>query len=168
MDIQIRLLPELESVVITAVVLLILYILLKKLLYKPVSRFMQKRSDLIQSEIDDAKEMKQEAKYIKDNQEKIINEAHIESKKIIEEAKKISDEIKDNIILEAKKEAKEIILKAEKGAEKQKQEALEDMKNQSVELAVLIAQKILEEQLSADKQNLLIDKFIDEVGTSQW
>ena len=77
MDIEIRLLPELESVIITVVVLLILYLLLKKLLYKPVSRFMQKRSDLIQSEIDDAKEMKQEAKYIKDNQEKIINEAHI-------------------------------------------------------------------------------------------
>ncbi len=81
MDIEIRLLPELESVIITVVVLLILYLLLKKLLYKPVSRFMQKRSDLIQSEIDDAREMKQEAKYIKDNQEKIINEAHIESKK---------------------------------------------------------------------------------------
>lgn len=168
MDIQIRLFPELESVIITAVVLLILYILLRKLLYKPVSSFMQRRSDLIQSELDDAREMKAEAKFIKDNQEKIINEAHMESKKIIEEAKKTSDEIKDNIILEAKKEAKEIIIKAEKEAEKQKAEALEDMKNQSVELAVLIAQKILEEQLNVDKQNLLIDRFIEEVGASKW
>ena len=168
MDIQIRLMPELHNMIITAIVLLILYLLLKKLLYKPVSRFMQNRSDLIQSEIDDAKALKQEAKYIKENQEKIINEAHIEGKKIIEDAKKISDEIKDNIILEAKKEAKEIIGKAEKEAEKQKAKALEEMKNQAVDLAVLIASKIMEEQLNVDKQNLLIDKFVEEVGASQW
>lgn len=168
MGIEVRVIPELQTMIVTAVVLLILYFIFKKFLYKPVARYMQNRSDLIQSEIDQAKDLKLEAKYIKENQEKIINDAHIQSKKIIVDAKKISDEIKDNIISEAKKEAKEIIKKAEKEAQKQKQEALEDMKNQSVELAVLIAQKILEEQLSVDKQNLLIDEFIEKVGASHW
>ncbi len=168
MEIQVRVIPELQTMIVTAVVLLILYLIFRKFLYKPVSRFMQDRSELIQSEIDEAKMMKSEAKFIKNNQEKIINEAHKESKRIIENAKKTSDEIKDNIILEAKKEAKEIVKKAEKEAEKQRQEALEDMKNQSVDLAVLIASKILEEQLNVDKQNLLIDKFIEEVGASKW
>jgi len=168
MDIQVRVIPELQTMVVTAIVLLILYLMFKKFLYKPVSRYMQNRADLIQSEIDDTKALKQEAKHIKENQEKIINEAHVEGKKIIEDAKKISDEIKDNIIMEAKKEAKEIIGKAEKEAEKQRIESLEDMKNQAVDLAVLIASKIMEEQLNVDKQNLLIDKFVEEVGASQW
>ncbi len=168
MNIQVRVIPELQTVIITAVVLLILYIIFKKFLYKPVARYMQNRSDLIQAEIDEAKDLKSEAKYIKENQEKIINNANVESKKIIEEAKKTGDEIKDNILKEAKREAKEIIMKAEKEAEKQKIEALEDMKNQSVDLAILIAQKIMEEQLNVDKQNLLIDKFVEEVGVSHW
>ena len=168
MDIQVRVIPELQTMIVTAVVLLIIYLIFRKFLYKPVARYMQNRSDLIQSEIDNAYDLKLEAKYIKENQEKIINDAHIQSKKIIEDAKKISDGIKDNIILEAKREAKEIIKKAEKQAQKQKLDALEDMKNQSVDLAVLIAQKILEEQLNVDKQNLLIDKFIEEVGASHW
>lgn len=168
MGIKVRVIPELQTMIVTAVVLLILYLIFKKFLYKPVSRFMHKRNDLIQTEIDNAKSLKLEAKFIKENQEKIINDAHMESRKIIEDAKKISDEIKDNIILEAKKEAKEIIKKAEKEAEKQKIEALEDMKNQSVDLAILIASKIMEEQLKVDKQNLLIDKFVEEVGASHW
>ena len=168
MDIQVRVIPELQTMIVTAIVLFLLYLIFRKFLYKPVSRYMQNRSSLIQSEIDDAKALKQEAKFIKENQEKIINEVHMESKKIIEDAKKISDEIKDNIISEAKKEAKEIIIKAEKEAEKQKAEALEEMKNQSVDLAVLIASKIMEEQLNIDKQNLLIDKFVEEVGASRW
>lgn len=168
MGIKVRVIPELQTMIVTAVVLLILYLIFRKFLYKPVSRFMHKRNDLIQTEIDNAKSLKLEAKFIKENQEKIINDAHTESRKIIEDAKKISDEIKDNIILEAKKEAKEIIKKAEKEAEKQKIEALEDMKNQSVDLAILIASKIMEEQLKVDKQNLLIDKFVEEVGASHW
>lgn len=168
MGIKVRVIPELQTMIVTAVVLLILYLIFRKFLYKPVSRFMHKRNDLIQTEIDNAKSLKLEAKFIKENQEKIINDAHTESRKIIEDAKKISDEIKDNIILEAKKEAKDIIRKAEKEAEKQKIEALEDMKNQSVDLAILIASKIMEEQLKVDKQNLLIDKFVEEVGASHW
>lgn len=168
MGIKVRVIPELQTMIVTAVVLLILYLIFRKFLYKPVSRFMHKRNDLIQTEIDNAKSLKLEAKFIKENQEKIINDAHTESRKIIEDAKKISDEIKDNIILEAKKEAKDIIKKAEKEAEKQKIEALEDMKNQSVDLAILIASKIMEEQLKVDKQNLLIDKFVEEVGASHW
>lgn len=168
MGIKVRVIPELQTMIVTAVVLLILYLIFRKFLYKPVSRFMHKRNDLIQTEIDNAKSLKLEAKFIKENQEKIINDAHTESRKIIEDAKKISDEIKDNIILEAKKEAKEIIKKAEKEVEKQKIEALEDMKNQSVDLAILIASKIMEEQLKVDKQNLLIDKFVEEVGASHW
>lgn len=168
MDIQIRVIPELQTMIVTAIVFLILYLFLKKLLYKPISRFMQERSNMIQAEIDDANNMKADAKHIKDNQEKIINDAHKESKQIIEEAKRVSDQIKENILLEAKKEAKEIIMKAEKEAEKQKAEALEDMKNQSVELAVLIASKLLHEQLNVDKQNLLIDEFVEEVGSSKW
>ena len=168
MGIKVRVIPELQTMIVTAVVLLILYLIFRKFLYKAVSRFMHKRNDLIQTEIDNAKSLKLEAKFIKENQEKIINDAHTESRKIIEDAKKISDEIKDNIILEAKKEAKDIIRKAEKEAEKQKIEALEDMKNQSVDLAILIASKIMEEQLKVDKQNLLIDKFVEEVGASHW
>ena len=168
MGIKVRVIPELQTMIVTAVVLLILYLIFRKFLYKPVARYMQNRSDLIQTEIDNAKSLKLEAKFIKENQEKIINDAHTESRKIIEDAKKISDEIKDNIILEAKKEAKEIIKKAEKEVEKQKIEALEDMKNQSVDLAILIASKIMEEQLKVDKQNLLIDKFVEEVGASHW
>ena len=168
MGIQVRVIPEFQTMIVTAIVLLILYIVFRKFLYKPVVRYIHDRSEMIQAEIDEAKALKQEARYIKDHHEKIINDAHMQSKKIIEDAKKISDEIKENIISEAKKEAKEIIKKAEKEAERQKMKALEDMKNQSVDLAILIASKILEDQLIVDKQNLLIDKFVEEVGASQW
>ena len=45
---------------------------------------------------------------------------------------------------------------------------MQDVKSQAGELAILIASKIIEEEVKMDKQNILIDKFIDEVGNSQW
>jgi F-type H+-transporting ATPase subunit b len=76
--------------------------------------------------------------------------------------------MKGNILSEAREQAEEIVLKAEREAERRKKDSLEEIKNQSVDIAVMIASKIMEEQISIDKQNFLIDKFIDEVGTSEW
>ena len=35
-------------------------------------------------------------------------------------------------------------------------------------MGVLIASRIMEEEVNIDKQEYLIDKFIDEVGKSEW
>ena len=35
-------------------------------------------------------------------------------------------------------------------------------------MAILIASKIMEENITIDNQKYLIDKFIDEVGSSKW
>ncbi|WFA08156.1 F0F1 ATP synthase subunit B [Tissierella sp. Yu-01] len=167
-DYQVLVIPELKSMIITAITLVILYVVYKKFLYVPVNMYLQERRNLIQSEINDAKSLKEQAIAIKQEQEAYISEAQRQAQEIIENSRKFGEEMKENILLEAKKEAREIIVKAQKEVEKQKKDALEEIKLQSVDIAVLIASKIMEEQISVDKQNYLIDKFIDEVGTSEW
>lgn len=168
LDYQVLVLPDLQSVIITAITLVILYIIYRRFLYIPVSMYLQERRNLIQSEIKDAQNLKKDALAIKENQAAIMSEARLEGQKIVENAKKVAEDVKDNIILDAKKEAREILLKAEREVERQKQLALEDMKNKSVDMGVLIASKIMEEEINIDRQNYLIDKFIDEVGNSEW
>lgn len=168
LDYEVLVLPDFQSMVITAVTLIILYIIYRRFLYIPVSMYLQERRNLIQGEINDAKGLKEDAIALKKNQEAMINSARLEGQQIVENAKKVGEEVKENIILEAKKEAKEIVLKAEKEVERQRKLALEDMKNKSIDMGVLIASKIMEEEVSIDRQEYLIDKFIDEVGKSEW
>lgn len=160
--------PDFQSVVITAITLAILYFVFKRFLYEPVSTFLQDRRNRILGEIEDADYLKAEAEEMKANQEAMISKAQIEGQKIVENARKYGEEVKENIILEAQQQAREIILKAEKETERQKQLMLQDVKSQSIDMGILIASKIMEEQINVDKQNLLIDKFIDEVGSSEW
>ncbi len=168
LDYEVLVLPDFQSMVITAVTLIILYIIYRRFLYIPVSMYLQERRNLIQGEINDAKGLKEDAIALKKNQEAMINSARLEGQQIVENAKKVGEEVKENIILEAKKEAKEIVLKAEKEIERQKKLALEDIKNKSIDMGVLIASRIIEEEVNIDQQEYLIDKFIDEVGKSEW
>lgn len=168
MNIVVRALPELSSVLITWVSVGILFLILRKLLYNPVSKFLEDRKAKIQSDIDEAKTLKEEAQSMLKEYESKISQARKESQEIIENARKRGEELREDIIQEAKREAEGIISRARQEISREREAALESIRSEAGEIAVLIASKILEENLALDKQQNLIDKFIDEVGKSEW
>ncbi len=168
MDIRVLALPQLVSVVLTLVSVFILYIILRKFLYAPVTNFIEARKAKIQGDLDQAKTAKKEAADLKADYQAKISEVKLEGQEIIEGARKRGDEIKDSILEEARQEAKTIVERARKDIALEKEKAYEDIKQSTGEMAILIASKIMEENITIDNQMNLIDKFIDEVGSSKW
>ena len=168
MEIQVLALPQLISVVITLVSVFILYLILRKFLYTPVTNFLEARKAKIQGDLEVAKAAKQEAADLKTDYEAKISEVKLEGQEIIENARKRGNDIKDSMLEEARQEAQTIIERARKDIVLEKEKAYEDIKKSTGEMAVLIASKIMEENITIDNQRNLIDKFIDEVGSSKW
>ena len=168
MDIVVRALPVLSSVLMTWVAVFLLYVIFKKYLHGPVTNFLQERKDKIQADIDGAKVLKEEATSLREEYESRIDLAKKESQEIVEGARKRGEELKEDILGDAKKEAEGIVERARKQIIRERETAMQDIKSQAGELAILIASKIMEEEVKMDKQDILIDKFIDEVGNSQW
>ena len=168
MDIRVLALPQLISVVITLVSVFILYLILRKFLYTPVTNFLELRKNKIQGDLQDAKSLKSEAADLKANYESKISEVKLEGQEIIESARQRGNEIKDGILGEARQEAQTIVERARKDIAREKEKAYEDIKKSTGEMAILIASKIMEENITIDNQNNLINKFIDEVGSSKW
>lgn len=168
MDIKVLALPQFPSVVITLVSVFILYLILKKYLHAPVTNFLEERKAKIQKDIEDAKVLKSQAEDLKTNYESKISDVKVESQEILENARQRGNEIKDGIVEEARVEAKTILERARKDIALEKEKAYEDIKKSTGEMAILIASKILQENITVDNQNNLIDKFIDEVGSSKW
>lgn len=164
----VRALPELSSMILAWVALLLLYLILRKFLYAPVSKFLSERKEKIQSDIDGAKVLKEEANALKDDYESRISLAKKESQEIIEGARKRGEELKEDIIAEARREAESIVSRARKEITREREMAFQDIKSQAGEIALLIASKVMEEEMGNDKQRKLVDKFIDEVGSSKW
>ncbi|MCQ4923181.1 F0F1 ATP synthase subunit B [Tissierella carlieri] len=165
---EVRALPVLSSMILAWAALLLLYLMLRHFLYKPVSQFLNDRKEKIKSDIDGAKVLKEEAIALRDDYESRISLAKKESQEIIESARKRGEELKEGILAEAKKEAEGIVSRARKEIAREREVAFQDIKSQAGEIAILIASKIMEEEIKIDKQKSLIDKFIDEVGSSKW
>ena len=168
MDIVVRPLPILSSVILTLIAVFILYLVLKRFLHKPVTKFLSDRQEKIQTDLDGAKVLKAEAKTLKEDYEAKIELARKESQEILEGARKRGDELRESIVADARKDADDIVSNARKEINRERDVALQSIKTQAVEIGVMIASKIIEEQVTLDKQNGLIDKFIDEVGSSKW
>jgi F-type H+-transporting ATPase subunit b len=168
MEIQVLALPSISSMILSWVALAILYFGLNKFLYKPVSEFLNERKEKIRSDIEGAKVLKEEAITLREDYESRIDLAKRESQDILESARKRGEELKENIVDEAKKEAEAIVSRARREIIREREVAMQDIKSQASEMAILIASKIMEQDIKMDTQNNLIDKFIDEVGTSQW
>jgi F-type H+-transporting ATPase subunit b len=168
MDIRVLALPEIVSMILTWIAVLILYLVLRKKLYIPVMEFLETRKAKVQFEIDQSKIIKDEAMNLKDEYEEKIKKAKIEGQEIIENSRRRGTEIREDILGEARQEAQDIVERAKRDIAREKAKAYEDIKESTGEMAVLIASKIMEENITMDSQKQLIDKFIDEVGTSKW
>ncbi|MCR2044701.1 F0F1 ATP synthase subunit B [Anaerosalibacter massiliensis] len=168
MEFVVNVIPKLSSMILQLIATVILFFILKHFLHEPVSKYMNERQNKIQNDIDDAKSLKGEALELKTQYEISINEAKAEGQEIIESARKRGEEIKEDIIKEAKVEADGIIERARKEIEREKEKALDEIKVQAGDMAILIASKVIDEELDTNLQNDLIDKFIDEVGMDKW
>lgn len=168
MDIQVLALPELVPVIITLISVFILYLILNKYLYTPVVGFIEERKKNIQDEINQSKELKEEAIALKKDYENKMSKIEEERQDIIESSRQRGNEIKQDIVNEAREEAQEIIARGKRDIDREKDAAYKEMNKYTGEMAVLIASKIMEENIDINNQKHLINKFIDEVGSSKW
>jgi len=168
MEFKVLALPEIPSMIITWVSVFILYLILRHFLYKPVSDFIEARQERIRTNIDEAKADKEEAARLKEEYEEKLAASRAEGQEIIENARRRGVEVKEEIIEEARQEARAILDRATREIEREKEKAYEDLRGSAGELAILIASRLMEEEINAEKQEQLIDKFIDEVGSAKW
>jgi len=147
---------------------IILFLILKKLLFKPVSEFMEKRKAEIEGSIKQAEIKNEEAEKYKNEYIAKIEASEEEGRQIIRDAAKRAEERASEIIKAAEKEAVEIKQRAELDIQREKEKAINLLKDEIASLAMLAASKVIEEDLSENKHNALVRKFIDEVGETRW
>ncbi len=165
---EVIVIPNLIDMILVLSATFIMFLILRKLLYKPVSAMLEKRKENIRSNIESAKKENEEAMALKLDYENRILEAKEEAQKIIESGRTRGEEVRKDIIAEARKEAEDIKQRGMREAQQEKERALIDVKNEAGDMAILIASKILERNVDISSQEDLIDKFLNEMGNSTW
>ncbi len=159
---------ELLEFNLTSIVMLLQFILLAfvlyKLLYKPYLNMTAKRQNQIKEELEKADEIKAQAHEMREKANKELEEAKQQSEKIIENAHKSADRYSREEKEKAKDQAERMISSASEEIDNMKKEAREGLKRETVNLAVLMASKILEKQLDQQTQREYLSGMIEEAG----
>ena len=147
---------------IQAVNIAVITVALAYLLYKPVIKYMRTRADRIKGEIDSARNERGEALELKEKYEKLIAGIETEREDVLHQAYKKAMEKSDQMLFDARRESELVFERALQELETEKKKQSDEMKRQMIEIAVMMAGKIVE----VNTDGAAHEKLIDEVLTN--
>ena len=145
--------------------LLILYLFLKKLAFKPLKNMIDSRQKEVDDMYSDAEASKSEAEKMKKEYEEKLSHANEESEEILKNAQRRALLKEEEILKEANAEAARTLERAEEQIALEKKKALNEVKDEVSEMAIGIASAVIERDVSADEHKALIDDFINNLGS---
>ena len=138
--------------------------LIKRFLFKPIKEVLEKRRQMADQEIREAKEAREEAETIKKEYENNIAGAREEAAQIVQSAKKEAENRADQMIQAAEAEVTRMHQKAEADIAQERKKALNEVKDEIGGIAMDIAGKVVEREINEADHKKLIDEFIKNVG----
>jgi len=145
----------------------LVYLLLKKLLFKPVTDLMNSRAAEVENNLSMGEKAKLEGEEYKKQYESKIESAKQESQDIIKQATIRAEQKSEEIVSGAKTEASRLIERAQEEVQRERQKVMNELKNDISSIALLAASKVIEQDLDETKHEKLINDFIKEVGEAK-
>ena len=156
------------STLLMAAALLVLFFLMSYLLFNPARALLKDRQDRIAKDISDAKDDKETAAALKAEYESKLKNIDKEAEAILSEARQKALKNEQRIIDEAKEEARRIIKHAQEEALLEQKRAMDDVKREIIDVAALMAQKVVSASIDTEIQDTLIEETLKEMGDSTW
>jgi len=142
----------------------LLLVILRMILYKPIVNMLDRRREKITTDLQEADKARSQAEAAKQEYEKQLDEAREERRSILAQATEQAEKMKEDILAEARAEAQEVVAKTEEDVEALRRQTLVGAQDQIVDLAMAAAGKVVGESLDEQAHRRLIQEFIAEVG----
>ena len=142
----------------------LLLVILRMILYKPIVNMLDRRREKITTDLQEADKARSQAEAAKQEYEKQLDEAREERRSIVAQATEQAEKMKEDILAEARAEAQEVVAKTEEDVEVLRRQTLVGAQDQIVDLAMAAAGKVVGESLDEQAHRRLIQEFIAEVG----
>ena len=155
------------QILIALINLTILFLLLKKFLYKPVEKVLKKREEELNGQYEKAGDALAAAKAAQEEYEAKLSGAKLEADDIIRDATDTAAKRSHRIVEDARDEADAIVKRAKTEADLELDRAKKEIKDEIVDVSSLIAEKVLMREISDEDHKKLIDSFIEKIGDDE-
>ncbi|MBS7008282.1 F0F1 ATP synthase subunit B [Anaerostipes sp.] len=151
----------------TFVNLIVFFLILKKILFKPVMGMIEKREQMINGQIQDAEQKNTQAGLLKEKYEGELKNANQEAAQIVKTAKERGKEEYQRILKNANEEASKVIADANKTIETEREKAMQGIQNEIAGMAIAAASKVIQENVDQAANEKILDDFLKEAGAGK-
>ena len=143
--------------------LLILTLIIKRFLFKPVKKVMDARRAAIDEDYAQAKAAREEAEETRRNYDEAMAAAKMTGDQIIADANRTAEFRSNEIVAEARERASEIRRQAEADAVLERKKAEDEMKHEIANVSAQLTGKLLQREINEEDHRALIDDFLNEL-----
>ena len=152
----------LVTMIVTGLSLLIIYIIVKKLLYKPITEMIDKRKALIEKQLREAEEKTAASvKNAKEARAK-LDAAQADAAKIVSEANSRELLEADRVVKNARMEALKNSKRADEELRQERNTMLHEVRSEVMSLSMAIATKLVGESVNNEETRQKVNKWIDD------
>lgn len=155
---------HLSTIIFTIVNLLVLFFILKKLLFGRINAVLEQRAALVKSEIASAEDSNRQAEKLKVQYESKLTDARHEAAKIVADAQNRAQRVYEGKMTEAEADAKQLRSEAEAQIASERETMLQGARSEVASLALLAAAKVAQRSMDDAADRALVDTFLSEVG----
>lgn len=144
--------------------LVLIFLIIKKFLFKPVKNMLAQRQKAVDDEYAAAADAAKAARQDQAEWDEKMQGAEEEAQATMKKAADAARGHGDRVIAEAREKADEIIRQARAEAELEKAKSEASMKEEIVQVSTQLAEKMLEREIDPQDHRQLIDSFLENIG----
>ena len=144
--------------------LLLLMVLFKKYLFKPVTEILEKRQAEIEGHYQEAQQAETDAKAMKADYESKMAGARQEADRVIKTATESANAMSASIVENARTQADQLKRRAQTEIDLERRRAFDEVKGELSGIALDIASQVIEREVNEKDHEAFINEFIKNVG----
>ena len=141
----------------------VLFLILRAVAYKPVTRFLDNRREKIAKGLEDARRAEERLANIEKDYQARMDAARADAQKMVAEMTASAEKNAAAIVAKANDDAAKIKAAAQEEAETERNKALADLRSQVVALSIAATNKLIGASMDEQRQRALVNEFFSGV-----
>jgi F-type H+-transporting ATPase subunit b len=151
----------------TLIIFVILFVVLSRYAFKPITAAVEAREKALEEAINGAKADREAAAALLAEHRTQLDAGRAEAQKLITEGRAIGDKVRAEMIEETRGQQQEMLDRARKEIEAEKLRAIAELRREAVDLAISGASKVIEKNLDDESNRKIVESFLSTIPVAK-
>ena len=144
----------------TLVIFLVLFYLLTKFAFKPITAAVEAREKALEDALASAKRDRDEAAALLAAHRAQLDAARGEVQKLIADGRATAEKMRHDLMEKARAEQQDTVERGVQEIQREKERAVAELRREAIEMAIAGASRVIEENLDSEKNRKLVERFL--------